>query len=124
MIVIAVAAVIVTYAWVLTFTTTQTGQAGIFLRKDSVSWNIGNITVYTRNTGTDDATIDAVYIGTSSANLAKQTSVTYDPSTGFVAKDGGTITITIAYSWTAQTTYYFRIAPKVGEPLAFQETAP
>lgn len=124
LIVIAVAAVIVTYAWVLTFTTTQTGQAGIFLRKDSVSWNTGNITVYARNTGTDDATIDAVYIGTSSANLAKQTSLTYDPSTGFVAKDGGTVTITIAYSWTTQTTYYFRIAPKVGEPLAFQETAP
>jgi len=126
LIVIAVAAVIVTYAWVMTYTTSTTGQAGVFLRKDSVAWNstAGTITVYVRNTGTADAEIDAVYLGTSSTNLVKQTSVTYDPSTKLVEKDGGTITITITYPWTSKTTYYFKIAPKIGEALSFQEKAP
>ena len=96
LIVIAVAAVIVTYAWVMTFTASQTGQAGVFLKKDSVAWNstASTITVYVRNTGTADGQIDAVYIGTSSDNLVLQTSVTYDPSSS-VAKEGGTTTITI-----------------------------
>jgi flagellin-like protein len=126
LIVIAVAAVIVTYAWVMTYTTSTTGQAGVFLRKDSVAWNstAGTITIYVRNTGTADAEIDAVYVGTSSTNLEKQTSVTYNPSTKLVEKNGGTITITITYSWTSKTTYHFKIAPKVGEPLSFQEAAP
>jgi len=56
LIVIAVAAVIVTYAWVMTFTSSQTGQAGVFLRKDvDCLWETGNVTVYVRNTGTSDA---------------------------------------------------------------------
>ena len=126
LIVIAVAAVIVTYAWVMTFTSSQTGQAGVFLRKDSVAWNstAGTITLYVRNTGTADATVDAVYVGTSSTDLPKQTSVTYDPTSKLVAKDGGAITITITYSWTSKTTYYFRVAPLVGSPLEFNEDAP
>jgi len=126
LIVIAVAAVIVTYAWVMTFTSSQTGQSGVFLRKDAVAWNstAGTITLYIRNTGTADATIDAVYVGTSSTDLPKQTSVTYNPTSKLVAKDGGSITITITYPWTTKTTYYFKVAPLVGSPLEFNEKAP
>lgn len=125
LVVIAVGAVIVTYAWVMTYTTSTTGQAGVFLRKDSVAWDstAGTITVYVRNTGTSDAEIDAVYLGVSSTNLVKQTSVTYDPSAK-IAANGGSVTVTITYSWMSKITYYFKIAPKVGEPLSFQETAP
>jgi len=63
LIVIAVAAVIVTYAWVMTFTSSTTSQAGVFLRKDTLSWPTNNtITLYVRNTGTEDGLIDAVYV--------------------------------------------------------------
>jgi len=124
LIVIAVAAIVVTYAWVMTYMTSTGTQAGIMLRKDAVSWSNNSITIYVRNVGTADATIDAVYIGTSSTNMTLQSSVTYNPTTRLVEKNGGNITITVTYSWTPKTTYYFRIVPKVGEALVFQESAP
>ena len=125
LIVIAVAAVIVTYAWVMTFTSSTTSQAGVFLRKDTLSWPTNNtIILYVRNTGTEDGLIDAIYVGTSATNLVKQTNVTYSPSTGLVEADGGTVTITITDSWTPQATYYFKVAPKVGSALEFNEKAP
>ncbi|MBE0511893.1 hypothetical protein IBX38_02450 [Candidatus Bathyarchaeota archaeon] len=120
LIVIAVAAVIVTYAWVMTFTSSQSEQAGIILRKDAdCLWKTGNVTVYVRNTGISDAEINTVYI-----NEAPQTTVTHDPPSKIVAKDGGLITITITFSWTPNTEYRFQISPKVGEPLRFTESSP
>jgi len=124
LIVIAVAAIVVTYAWVMTYMTSTGTQAGIMLRKDAVSWSNNSITIYVRNVGTADATIDAVYIGTSSTNMTLQSSVTYNPTTRLVEKNGGNITINVTYSWTSKTTHYFRIVPKVGEALVFEETAP
>jgi len=125
LIVIAVAAVIVTYAWVMTFTSSTTSQAGVFLSKDAVSWPTNNtITLYIRNTGTEDGVVDAIYVGTSASNLERQTSVIYSPSTGLAGADGGTVTITITYSWTSQSTYYFKVAPKVGHAIEFNEKAP
>jgi flagellin-like protein len=125
LIVIAVAAIVVTYAWVMTYTSSTTTQAGIYLRKDSVSWSSNTIMIYVRNTGTADATLDAVYIGTSSTNLALHNNVTYNPSKVVLKEGGGTITVTVnGYSWDPQTTYYFRIVPRVGEALAFQEKSP
>ena len=122
LVVIAVAAIVVTYAWVMTYMSHTTSQAGVFLKEDTTNWPNGKILIYVRNTGTSDATIDAVYFG-SSGNLTLQTGVTYDP-TRIVSKDGGTIAITVNYSWTPTTTYYFKIVPVVGEPLVFQETSP
>ena len=100
-----------------------TGQAGVWLDYDAVSWNAGNITIYLRNKGTSDAEIDAVYVGTSYENLEEQTSVTYSPST-IIEKDGGTITIAIDYLWSSDTRYYFTIAPKLGQALKFEKQAP
>jgi len=120
LIVIAVAAVIVTYAWVMTFTSSQTEQAGIILRKDAdCLWKSGNSTVYVRNTGTSDAEIDTVYI-----NQVPQNTVIYSPSSKIVAKDGGLITIVITFPWVTNTEYSFQISPKVGEPLRFTESSP
>jgi flagellin-like protein len=120
LIVIAVAAIIITYAWVMTYMGSQTSAGGVFLKKDSdCLWTKGNITIYVRNTGTSDAEIDKVYI-----NNQPQTSVTYDPESKIVAKDGGTITIVVEYDWSSKTTYHFRISPKVGESLSFDETSP
>ena len=124
LIVIAVAAIIITYAWVITFTGSTTEQAGVFLRKDAVYWQTGNVTIYVRNTGISNAEIGAVYVGTSSGNLEEQTA-TYDPTTKIVEKEGSTtLRIYITYAWTTKATYHFRIAPKVGESLYFEETAP
>ena len=120
---IAVAAIVVTYAWVMTYMSSTTSQAGIFLTEDNINWPSGKIVITVSNTGTADATIDAVYVG-SSGNLTLQNSVTYSPTSKIVLKNGGTITVTVTYSWISKTTYYFRIAPLVGEALVFQETAP
>ena len=117
LIVIAVAAIVVTYAWVMTYMTSAGTQAGVMLKKDEdCLWNTGNVTIYIRNIGTSDAEIDKVYI-----NSVPQTSVTYT-SSKIVEKDGGTITIVVNYDWHADTVYHFRISPKLGEPLSFDET--
>jgi flagellin-like protein len=123
LIVIAVAAIVVTYAWVMTYMSSATSQAGILLKEDNVNWPSGKIVIAVRNTGTSDATIDKVYVGTS-GNLTLQAGVTYNSTSQIVLKNGGTITITVTYPWISKTTYYFRIAPVVGEALVFQETAP
>jgi len=127
LIVIAVAAIVVTYAWVITFTGSTTTQAGVFLDKDNVYWNgtlPKTIVIYARNKGTSDAEINAVYVGISSTNLQLQTSVTYNPSTKLVYANGGTIIITVTYDWVTDTTYYFKIAPKVGNALEFSWRSP
>jgi hypothetical protein len=82
--------------------------------------------LYVRNTGTSDATIDAVYVGTSSTNLVKQTTLSFDPSTKVVVSNGGFITITVSLSspWSSGTRYYFRVSPKVGTSLTFDVQAP
>jgi flagellin-like protein len=120
LIVIAVAAIVVTYAWIMTYMGTTTSQAGVLLRKDTdrCLWKTGNVTIYLRNIGTSDAEIDKVYI-----NSQPQTGVSYNPSTKIVAKNGGTITITVTFSWTSGTAYHFTISPKQGEALNFDETA-
>jgi flagellin-like protein len=120
LIVIAVAAIVVTYAWVMTYMSSAGTQAGVMLKKDALClWQTGNITIYIRNTGTSDAEIDKVYI-----NSTPQTSVTYSPSSKIVDKDGGTITIVVNYDWQTDTLYHFQISPKLGEPLSFDETSP
>lgn len=125
LVVIAVAAIVVTYAWVMTYMTAQTNQAGVLLSKDAVNWPTNTtIVLYVRNTGTSDATIDAVYIGTSTTNLQKQTNVIYDPSNGIVASGGGVINVTVSYAWSSATTYHFKVAPKVGPALEFDIKAP
>ncbi len=124
LIVIAVAAIIITYAWVITFTGSTTNQAGIMLRKDAVYWQLGNVTLYIRNTGISDAEVSAVYMGETAESLEEQTP-TYDPPTKLVEKEGGSILeIYVTYPWTSGTTYHFRVAPTVGESLYFQVAAP
>jgi flagellin-like protein len=118
LIVIAVAAIVVTYAWVMTYMGSASQQAGVMLKKDSnCLWQTGNITIYIRNIGTSDAEIDKVYINNVPQNL-----VTYTPSSKIVDKDGGTITIIVNYNWQANTEYDFQISPKLGESLSFKET--
>jgi len=124
LIVIAVAAIVVTYAWVITFTGNVTGQ-DVQLREITTSWNstAKTITVYLSNQGTADGKIDSVYIGTSATNLNLQGSVTYDDPSGIIVSHG-TISIVLSYTWNPNTEYYFKIHPEVGADCEFHETSP
>lgn len=115
LIVIAVAAIIVTYAWVMTFTASQTGKAGQFLRISNINWaDPSKIVVDIINSGTDEATILKVYLGSSPTTRTEQTSVSYSPTTKIVSADGGTIQINITTSWSSGTTYYFSFLSEAG----------
>ena len=127
LIVIAVAAIIVTYAWVMTFTASQTGKAGQFLTIANVDWsNSSKIVVDIINSGTDEAKILIVYMGTTPATRTEQTSVSYDPTTKIVDNDGGMIQVTItpSSSWTPGTKYYFRFVTEAGTNWDHDERAP
>jgi flagellin-like protein len=118
LIVIAVAAIVVTYAWIMIYMGSAGRQAGVILKKDAdCLWKQGNITIYVRNVGTSDAEIDKVYINNEPQMF------TCKPS-NIVAKDGGSISIIVDYQWSPNTTYHFRISPKVGEALTFDEKSP
>jgi len=124
LIVIAVAAIVVTYAWVITFTGNVTGQ-DVQLREINTSWNstAKTITIYLSNQGTADGKIDSVYIGTSATNLNLQGSVTYDPPSKIITSHG-TIKVIVTCTWTANTEYYFKIHPEVGADYEFHKTSP
>lgn len=127
LIVIAVAAIIVTYAWVMTFTSSQTGKSGQFLTIANVDWsNSSKIVVDIINSGTDDAKILTVYMGTSAASRTPQASVSYNPTTKIVSSDGGTMRVTIFPSspWTSGTRYYFRFSTEAGTNWDHDERAP
>lgn len=128
LIVIAVAAVIITYAWVLTFTSTQTQQGGVLLTKENVSWPTSTtISVVIRNTGTSDGKITAVYMGTSSTNL--NLSISVSPTLGgssATVSAGSSTTFTITYTagWNSNTRYYFKFASDTPAVLEFSEKSP
>jgi flagellin-like protein len=126
LIVIAVAAVIVTYAWVMTFTTSTTSKAGAVLSLENTrfynSSGVLKVDIMIRNSGTADAKIVDVFNGTSSTNLAKTTATaTYTPSTA-IAVAGGSLTITLSpFAWVTGTTYYFKVVTDAGLSLPFNE---
>ena len=126
LIVIAVAAVIVTYAWVMTFTSSTTNQAGAILTVENVRFYTDSSTDYVevilRNSGTADAKIVEVYAGTSSTALAPQSSVIYDPITKMVS-EGSSLSVIIQYDWTEGTRYHFKMATEAGQTLPFSELA-
>jgi len=122
LIVIAVAAVIVTYAWVVTFTTTQTQQAGSFLKEENVVWRTNQINITIRNTGTSSVKIAAVYVGTSASNLTSATVAS--PSLPANINAGSTLTVSLTYSWSSGTRYYFKITTDSPTTLEFSKKAP
>jgi len=131
LIVIAVAAVIVTYAWVMTFTGSTTSQGSVMLKVDNTRFYTqgedDRIDIVVRNTGTADATIDVVYAGASSSNLVVQSDLRFRDSDGAntqVVAAGSILTITLMdYPWDAGETYYFNIATKEGFSLPFPAEA-
>jgi flagellin-like protein len=121
LIVIAVAAIVVTYAWIMTYMSSAGHQAGVMLYEANVRFygNGTKIDIDVGNSGTSDTEILKVYIGTSQSNLQEAT--TTDLPKPLPA--GSVVKITLNYPWTSGTTYYFRIVPKAGAPLEFSKKA-
>ncbi len=123
---IAVAAVIVTYAWLITFTGSNTQQTGVLLVKENVSWpSTSTISVVIKNVGTSNAKIMAVYMGTSSANLNLSISASPTPGgTSAIVNAGASTTFTITHTWNANTTYHFKFSTDTPVNLEFSEESP
>jgi flagellin-like protein len=125
LIVIAVAATVVTYAWIMTYIGSTTKQAEVMLYKANVNFASGspkNITIDIGNSGTADTQIIGVYVGTAATSTTSQTTV---PALPISLAAGSLATFNVTYTWTTKTTYYFRIVPAAGQQvLTFQEQAP
>ncbi len=126
LIVIAVAAVIVTYAWVITFTASTTGDAGAVLSPENIRFYSGDdIEITIRNSGTSDAKVVTVYEGPSDGELQTISVRSYSPSTQIVAAgDSLVIQIRLSSNWVSGTRYYFKVATESGYQLPFSEEAP
>ena len=133
LIVIAVAAIVVTYAWITTYMGSATSQAGIILYKENVRFDadaeVTEVTV--GNSGTENTYIVRVWLGDSSENMTDVTDfVTEISGSGKALSAGGIATLTIDWpnslesTWTEGDNYYFRIVPNPGQYLEFQEQAP
>jgi flagellin-like protein len=124
LIVIAVAAIVVTYAWITTYMGNTTEQAGVLLYKANVNFmSDDRIAIDIGNSGTSNTQIVSVYIGTSSTSMSSQPT---DPEIPIPVVAGASpASFTVAYVWEAGTTYYFRVVPTAGtQSLTFQEKAP
>ena len=131
LIVIAVAAIVVTYAWITTYMGSATQQAGALLYKENVRFDTGVTVITIGNSGTADTRIVRLYLGDSSGNMTDITGAYTDiGSSGMALNAGNTADITVDWpnsvlnDWAAGETYYFRIVPSPGQFLEFQEQAP
>jgi flagellin-like protein len=127
LIVIAVAAIVVTYAWIMTYMGSAGQQAGVILYKANVRFyndaGTKKIDIDVGNSGTSDTQIIQVYIGTSPQTLQNQTT---NPSLPEPLPAGQIVRLTVTFDWTPGTVYYFKIIPSAGQqPLGpFSEQAP
>ena len=141
LIVIAVAAIIVTYAWVMTYLGAQTSQAGALITAENVRWygvlNNGTLMssaynrtdISIRNIGTSSVKIVRVYLGTSGGNLNPVTASCTGAINATIQPQGyATITVQwpnlgVSSAYTPGTTYYFTIAIDPGTSYSFQSSA-
>jgi flagellin-like protein len=126
LIVIAVAAIVVTYAWIMTYMGNAGQQAGVILYKANVRFdqNGTRVALDIGNSGTSDTQIIQVYFGTSASNMQNQTTNPTLP-VPLSAKTITTVTITGSNLWSLGTTYYFKVVSSSGQTLpAWPEQAP
>jgi flagellin-like protein len=130
LIVIAVAAIVVTYAWITTYMGSATSQAGVLLYKENVRFDTSATEITIGNSGTSDTRIVRVWLGDSSGNMTDVTADTDITGSGTLLTAGSTATITLNWpndidsSWQEGENYYFRIVPNSGQFLEYQEQAP
>lgn len=126
LIVIAVAAIVVTYAWIMTYMSSAGKQAGVTLYKSNISFYTEGSTKKIKfdigNSGDSNTGIAKLYVGTEKTNLVDQTQTT--PSLPASLNGGSIISITINYNWTALTTYYYKVVSSTGQYVESHEQAP
>lgn len=130
LIVIAVAAIVVTYAWITTYMGSATSQAGVLMYKENIRFDTDVTEITVGNSGTEDTRIVRVWLGDSSGNMTDVTTDTDITGAGTALNAGDTATIKIDWpndidsDWQPGETYYFRIVPNPGQFLELQEQAP
>jgi flagellin-like protein len=131
LIVIAVAAIVVTYAWIMTYMGNVGQQATVMPFKsnvrfyvDSVDGSTKKIDITMGNSGTgSQGTITAIYIGDSSSSQQLQATIPTLPVG--LPPNGIATTITITYNWTAGNIYYFKVQCNTGTQVGpWPEQAP
>ena len=125
LIVIAVAAIVVTYAWIMTYMNNANQQAGVMLSLTNARFytqgTTKKIDIDVINSGTADTQIIKVYAGPQ-GNLVQQTT---SPTTPVPLTHNNVATITMSYNWTASATIYFTVVPSPGAALTeIPEQAP
>ncbi len=122
LVVIAVSAIVVTYAWMTTYIDNTTSQASAMPYKANVAFTSKTITIDIGNSGTADTEIIKVYIGLSESTATSQTPKQALP---IVLRAGEISSFTVTYTWAAGETYYFNIVTASSQAsLTFQEQAP
>lgn len=122
--IIAVAAVIATYAWIETYMNNTNQATGAILRKEHVIFSSTSreITIEIQNIGHSDTKIRAIYISTETSQEIQQMPTQPLPLSLFA---GTSETLTINnYNWESGEVYNFRVLPSEGEVLNFSAQAP
>ena len=122
--IIAVAAVIATYAWIETYMNNTNQQTGAILRKEHVIFDSTSreIIIEIQNIGLSDTKIRAIYISTEASQEIQQMPTQPLPLSLLA---GTTETLTINnYNWESGEVYNFRVLPSEGEVLNFSAQAP
>jgi len=123
LVVIAVAAIVVTYAWIMTYMNNAGQQAGVMLYEANTRFYKDQnftlmIDIDVGNSGTSDTQLTTLYVGTSTTSLLNQTITPVPLDAGKVAR------ITIDYNWTKGATYYFKVLSSTGQTIDWPEQAP
>ena len=111
LIVIAVGAVVITYAWMTTYMGSTTKQAGAMLRFDAVTIDAeeDDVMIYVRNKGTGSVVVDKVFIDnkdfTTCTNLTSPTTIL----SGDVLLIKATNTTT-TFDFQVETTYKVKVS--------------
>jgi len=122
LIVIAVAAIVITYAWITVYMGNITQQAGFIPYRGNIAFTeAGKITIDIGNSGTSSGQIIQVYVGESATTATSQTT---DPVVPITIAAGTIESFNVTYSWVAGENYYFRIVPNSGVAYTFTEQAP
>lgn len=124
LIVIAVSAIVVTYAWVMTFMGAQSGTAGTLFQIQNVYWDssTNKTKIDIQNYGTSIVKIVSLYVGDSKENTLDVTLYT-DIGTGEIIEVEETGTISLDWPnafgnmWTSGEKYYFKVAAQSGSPI-------
>jgi flagellin-like protein len=115
LVVIAVAAIAVTYALMITYTGPRAGIT-LYFSNDKFYENGTKIDIDIGNSGTSDATIIQCYIGTSSSSMSNQT------ISPLLVPSASVQRLTVHYSWQVGVTYHFKVVASTGQYLQWIDT--